>query len=822
VTTVGSRPSAKRYAGFVSYSHAADGNFAPTLQNGLQRLAKPWRQRRALEIFRDDTGLSVNPNLWTSIATALDNSRYFILLASPDAAQSPWVGKEIQHWIATHGTDTILPVLTDGTWTWDPTHNNFAWDQPHLVTAVHPALHNVFPSEPRHLDMSWAKTETQLTLRNPRFRDQIAQIAAPLHGISKDDLESEDIRQQRRTQRTQRGAITTLTLLTITALIATLIAITSQHEATTQRDRADRRSAEARARTRSSVARRLATTSRTAVDLPADLRLLLAAQAYEMEPGARSSAALFDLLTAAWYDESDTLSLVDPDPTTWNIATTANAIAESPVRSIEDVTGRAGPEVMEGPFVFDGDGALITAHRPGQPETGQVSDTDFVPTEDWLPSDGAIVWAADTWQPHFEPLDVSATVRARSRDGRFTLMDRFDTTGLATVEDREGNVVATLPLTLGASSDHGLGRHRRLFTPSGARLLSLDDGLAEPQITDTTTGATIPVRRAAGDGTIDSFGLIDDDRAWYICGRRLQIVDLADGTVGRTIELPRAIAAAAFTGDGDTIVTSWNTSAVDVRRGDGTLERTIPLRHNVNLVEIDPTGRWAAAAGDGGVSVISLEERALVGSIRTTIRELPVDSILGFSSSGTGLTAIPYDAPSYFPTVVTVSLDTDRWHDHACFLAGRSFTDAEWAQYVDLPGERRACTDASGTPITAPATTVPPTITFPPTSPPTTSPPTTVPDPTLLFPDDLRSAIAETAAALGYEYDGICRGVARTGLCASPIGDGSTGSVLVQYWTTEGMLEVEVELTKADDGSWARGAPVYPEEGDIVEPEFGD
>jgi len=291
-STTTSAASAKRYAGFVSYSHAADGNFAPTLQNGLQRLAKPWRQRRALEIFRDDTGLSVNPNLWTSIATALDNSRYFILLASPDAAQSPWVGKEIQHWIATHGTDTILPVLTDGTWTWDPTHNNFAWDQPHLVTAVHPALHNVFPSEPRHLDMSWAKTETQLTLRNPRFRDQIAQIAAPLHGISKDDLESEDIRQQRRTQRTQRGAITTLTLLTITALIATLIAITSQHEATTQRDRAEEQRIVAEREDRQATAQLLAAES---VAVPAgegDLALLLAVRSTSVDTTSEAADAL--------------------------------------------------------------------------------------------------------------------------------------------------------------------------------------------------------------------------------------------------------------------------------------------------------------------------------------------------------------------------------------------------------------------------------------------------------------------------------------------------------------------------------------------------
>ncbi len=77
----------RRYHGFVSYSHAADGTLAPAVQRGLQQLAKPWSKRRALEVFRDDTGLSVNPGLWGSIVTALDDSEWFVLLAS--AARLP-------------------------------------------------------------------------------------------------------------------------------------------------------------------------------------------------------------------------------------------------------------------------------------------------------------------------------------------------------------------------------------------------------------------------------------------------------------------------------------------------------------------------------------------------------------------------------------------------------------------------------------------------------------------------------------------------------------------------------------------------------------
>ena len=84
---------------FISYSHAADGRLAPALQRGLQRLARPWYRTRALAVFHDETGLAVNPHLWASIARALDDSQWFIVLCSPDAAASEWTGREIDYWL---------------------------------------------------------------------------------------------------------------------------------------------------------------------------------------------------------------------------------------------------------------------------------------------------------------------------------------------------------------------------------------------------------------------------------------------------------------------------------------------------------------------------------------------------------------------------------------------------------------------------------------------------------------------------------------------------------------------------------------------------
>jgi hypothetical protein len=86
---------AVNYDGFISYSHAKDKAIATALQSAMQRLGKAWYRRRALRLFRDDTSLSATPHLWPSIEQALGQSRYLILLASPEAAASPWVDKEV-------------------------------------------------------------------------------------------------------------------------------------------------------------------------------------------------------------------------------------------------------------------------------------------------------------------------------------------------------------------------------------------------------------------------------------------------------------------------------------------------------------------------------------------------------------------------------------------------------------------------------------------------------------------------------------------------------------------------------------------------------
>src|SRR5439155_21218701 len=101
------------YDAFISYSHAQDKPIAAALQSAVQKLGKPWYRRRALRVFRDDTSLSATPELWPTIERALGDCRYFILLASPEAAASKWVNREVEHWLAHNGVATLLIGVTD-------------------------------------------------------------------------------------------------------------------------------------------------------------------------------------------------------------------------------------------------------------------------------------------------------------------------------------------------------------------------------------------------------------------------------------------------------------------------------------------------------------------------------------------------------------------------------------------------------------------------------------------------------------------------------------------------------------------------------------
>ncbi len=262
------------YHGFISYSHAADGELAPALQKGLQQFAKPWYRTRALHIFRDDAALSVNPHLWNSVRDALDASEYLILLASPQAAHSEWVEREVGYWCAHRQPEHILIGLTEG----ELVFGTAASGGTPADNAMPDALHAALPEEPRYLDLRWAHHAEDLALSHPRFRAAVAELAAPLHGRPKEELASEEVRQHRRTVRLARGAVGTILTLLVLAVIAAVLALAERSTAVTQ--------------ARIASARELAAVSQSQLATNLDIALPLAARAYRTDPDPQTRAAL--------------------------------------------------------------------------------------------------------------------------------------------------------------------------------------------------------------------------------------------------------------------------------------------------------------------------------------------------------------------------------------------------------------------------------------------------------------------------------------------------------------------------------------------------
>jgi WD40 repeat protein len=187
-----------KYTAFLSYSHKADKQIAQKVRRALHRISIPWYKKRILNIFLDKAVLSANPGLWTEIQNCLDESEYFILLASKEAAASKWVRKELSYWLGKDPNQKnrrLFLVLTDGQIVWDESRNDF--DLEH-TTALPPLPEGIFDGEPHYVDLRWAREKKQSHENKRDFQNAIATLAAPMHGVSKETIFSEEARQQKK------------------------------------------------------------------------------------------------------------------------------------------------------------------------------------------------------------------------------------------------------------------------------------------------------------------------------------------------------------------------------------------------------------------------------------------------------------------------------------------------------------------------------------------------------------------------------------------------------------------------------------------------
>jgi hypothetical protein len=247
-----SAATSPRYDAFISYSHEADHRLAREIERALERLGKPWYKRRAMDVFRDEGNLNLSAHLWGSIEQAIDASRFFLYMASPQAARSHWVPQEINHWKTRNGCERLIIVLTDGGLEWNSVRGDF---EPAGSPSIPDVLHGAFKGEPLYLDMRWVRAEPDGSLRHdPRFIQQVVQIAAALRGLAVEDIAGEDAEQHRRTIRIRNAAIAGLAVLALAALAAAGVAfvqrgaaLAAADEARRQQQNAERFAGEARA-----------------------------------------------------------------------------------------------------------------------------------------------------------------------------------------------------------------------------------------------------------------------------------------------------------------------------------------------------------------------------------------------------------------------------------------------------------------------------------------------------------------------------------------------------------------------------------------------
>jgi WD40 repeat protein len=407
--------------------------------------------------------LSANPALWSSIERALQASAFFILLASPEAAHSRWVDREIAYWLRHKPRTNLLIALTDGEAVWDEAAGDFDWDR---TTAVPRSLKGVFEEEPRYIDLRWARLSEDVSLHNPRFRDAVADLAAPLHGRAKDELVGEDVRQHRRTVRLTRAAITVVVTFALLAASSTVLALR-------QLDQTRRARNEAELRARVATSRLLARVAMDNLNDRPALALLEGLKAFQTADTSDSRNALAEALQRV-----PRLAAVLPADVQ------ATAVAVSPVGSVLALGTSDGSITLWDPLKHQPTGRLA-----GSGSGGQVQSLAFSSDGSTLAADMAngpvLLWDVRS-QRQLQTIEVGvwdATVAFSLKGQGFLIAT--DIGVLALWRPGQKRAVSTVKTPFE-------GLHDAAYSPDG-RLVAV--AAEEAALVDPNTGKTVPLNR---------------------------------------------------------------------------------------------------------------------------------------------------------------------------------------------------------------------------------------------------------------------------------------------------------------------------------------
>lgn len=202
-----------KYAAFISYKHGACSSFSASLANALAKYGLAFWQRRR-RVFRDEDYISAGDDLPEIIKDSLKGSGCLILLASPEAAQSPWVRKELDEWCNKLGRgERIIIVHLSGTIA-KQDDDSIDWEKTDALPAE---LKSHLPPNPVYVDMRWALVRETLNLAFQDFRRDVNRIVAAIIGRPPAELGLEAFRTYQRSRRIIWAASITGVLLSVAA-----------------------------------------------------------------------------------------------------------------------------------------------------------------------------------------------------------------------------------------------------------------------------------------------------------------------------------------------------------------------------------------------------------------------------------------------------------------------------------------------------------------------------------------------------------------------------------------------------------------------------
>jgi WD40 repeat protein len=283
----------ERFIAFISYKHQTSKSFAERLETALMTYAKPLLSRPPA-VFRDENYVVPTGDLPAFIESALKRSDHLILLASPEAAASPWVQSELTTFCETlNRRDKLIIVLTSGDIGVDVVARKVLWD-PAKTTALPAMLARSLPSIPFWIDLRGLTTPEQLSLSHPHFRSEVNRLVAHLRGVTPAEMIGEELKVWRRNRMLARATVVTLAIAAVSLALLALGLSRSNRELAEQRAQAVR-NAERSERLRAiSDVELTAARARLAAREEPHVALELAAAAWEGRPRDSADAGTVD------------------------------------------------------------------------------------------------------------------------------------------------------------------------------------------------------------------------------------------------------------------------------------------------------------------------------------------------------------------------------------------------------------------------------------------------------------------------------------------------------------------------------------------------